>query len=150
MGRKVKSVSERLRALRKKEAELVLQITLGEHPELKRVFEDMQECIENIDKCVKVLGQELTKAELRKRDTLQKRLDKLLEKKEALLTAIAGLEEQVSSYADSRKDDVKADKANWLKALQKHIEENDAVFEEKEVEIEEIFANLERYIKMMG
>jgi hypothetical protein len=112
-----RKLEEQLEALKRKEAELRRALVVAEHPELADAIRLLQGRTYALERSAEKLALGLTKAELRRRETLQKKRTGLEQKRAELDAEIAGLDGELLSLGVERQRGYEAEHRQALEEL---------------------------------
>jgi hypothetical protein len=97
-----KRIEEQLEALKRRESELRRALAVADHPELSEAIRSLEGCAYALSRAEGKLAQGLSKAEERRRDTLEKKLAGAREKRAEIDAQIAELEGELATLTDER------------------------------------------------
>jgi hypothetical protein len=141
-----RKLEEQLEALKRKEAELRRALVVAEHPELADAIRLLQGRTYALERSAEKLALGLTKAELRRRETLQKKRAGLEQKRAELDAEIAGLDGELLSLGVERQRGYEAEHRQALEelllALGAHVGEVQAAG----LEVGELLPDLKRWM----
>jgi hypothetical protein len=112
-----RKLEEQLEALKRKEAELRRALLVADHPALAEAIRLLQGRTYALERCEEKLALGLTKAELRRRETLHKKRASLAEKRAELDGQIAELDGELHGLGVERQRGFEAERRQALEEL---------------------------------
>lgn len=112
-----KRLKEQLDALKRKEAELRRALAVTDHPELADAIRNLEACAYCVTRAEGKLAQGFSKGEARRRETIDKKLTSLREKRAELDTQITALEQELEGLGTQRLAEFEAERKTALKDL---------------------------------
>ncbi|MET0390398.1 MAG: hypothetical protein ABW321_30780 [Polyangiales bacterium] len=112
-----KRLAEQLDALKRKESELRRALVVADHPELGDAVRAIQGRAYAVTRAEEQLAQGLSKSEARRRETIDKKLTSLREKRAELDTQITALEQEQESLGTDRLSTFQSERRQALEQL---------------------------------
>lgn len=112
-----KRLAEQLDALKRKESELRRALVVADHPELGDAVRALQGGAYAVTRAEEQLAQGLSKSEARRRETLDKKLSSLREKRAELDSQISTLEQEYGTLGTDRLATFQAERRQALEQL---------------------------------
>jgi len=141
-----RKIEEQLEALKRKEIELRRALVMADHPELAdaiRLLQGRTYALERIDE---KLGLGLTKAELRRKETLEKKVASLLEKRAELDAQITEVETELHGLGVERQQGFEAERQHALQELLVALGTHDVALRTVGIEATELVPELTRWL----
>lgn len=121
-------LQEQLEALERKQAELRRALAIADHPELADAIRVVEGRAYAITRAEAKMAQGLSKAEERRRDTLEKKLAAARAKRDELDQQIAELERELAPLGEERMRAFREERRAALEALVSALGQHDAAF----------------------
>jgi chromosome segregation ATPase len=112
-----RKIEEQLAALKKKEAELRRALAVVDHPELGDALREIEGRVYGVTRAEAKLAQGLSKAEERKKETLEKKLAAAMSKKAEIDAQIAEIEAELAPLGQERHRAAEEERKEALLAL---------------------------------
>jgi hypothetical protein len=141
-----RKLEEQLDALKRKEAELRRALVIADHPELAEALRLIQGRTYALERSEEKLAVGLTKAELRRRETLQKKRASLEEKRTELDAQIAELDGQLHGLGVERQQGFEAVHRQALEELLLALDTHLGPIQTAGLDITEILPDIKRWL----
>lgn len=141
-----KKLEEQLEALKRKEFELRRALLMADHPELADSIRVLEGRIFAITRAEGKLAQGLSKADARKRDTLDKKLGSLREKRAELDAQIEKLEADLTALGADRSQVYEAERREAIEQLLVSLSEHEPAFRAAGIEAVSLVPELTRWL----
>jgi chromosome segregation ATPase len=112
-----KRIEEQLEALKRRESELRRALAVADHPELAEAIRALEGCAYALSRAEGKLAQGLSKAEERRRETLEKKLAVAREKRAEIDAQIAELEGELATLTEERTRAFEAERQEAMERL---------------------------------
>jgi chromosome segregation ATPase len=112
-----KRLEAQLEALKQRELELRRALAIADHPELADAIRLLDGRAYALTRAEAKIAQGLSKGEERRKETLEKKLDGLREKRAELDAQLAGLERELAQLVDARRDALEGERKAALHEL---------------------------------
>jgi hypothetical protein len=112
-----KRIEEQLEALKRREAELRRELAIADHPELTEPLRVLEGHAYAVARVEAKMAQGLSKAEERRRETLEKKLASAREKRAEIDTQIAELEAELAPLGEARMLAFEAERKDCMERL---------------------------------
>lgn len=139
-------LEEQLEALKRRESELRRALAIADHPELAEAIRELEGRAYAIGRVEAKLAQGLTKAEERRRETVDKKLNVLREKRAELDSQIAELEKELAALGVERTRAFEAERREALQNLLVTLSTHKAALESAGLEPVALVPELECYL----
>lgn len=137
-----KQIQDQLEALKRKEAELRRALAIADHPDLTEPLRIVEGRAYAVARVESKMAQGLSKAEEKRRDTLQKKLSGLVTKRDELNTQIEGLEAELRSLIDEREQGFAEERREAMKQLVMALGAHEAAFREADLDLENLMPEI--------
>jgi multidrug resistance efflux pump len=141
-----RKLEEQLEALKRKEAELRRALVVANYPELADAIRVLQGRTYALERSEAKLALGLTKAELRRRETLQKKRASLEEKRAELDTQIAALDGELLGLGVERQQGYEAEHRHGLEELLVALDEHLGQVQAAGLEVTELLPELKHWL----
>jgi hypothetical protein len=122
-------IEEQLEALKRREAELRRELAIADHPELAEPLRLLEGHTYAVARVEAKMAQGLSKAEERRRETLEKKLASLREKRLEIDTQIAELEAELAPLGEARMLAFEAERKDCMERLLAALGTHEADFQ---------------------
>ena len=141
-----KKLEEQLEALKRKEVELRRALVMADHPELADAIRVLQGRTYALERVEVKLAQGLSKAELRRRETLQKKRASLGDRRAELDLQIAELDGELNALGTERQQGFEAERRQALEELLVALGTHDPALHEAGIEATELVPEMARWL----
>ncbi|MDB4988184.1 MAG: hypothetical protein JWN04_3362 [Myxococcaceae bacterium] len=141
-----RKLEEQLEALKRKEVELRRALVMADHPELADSIRILQGRTYALERIEAKLALGLSKAELRRRETLQKKLASLADKRTELNTQIAEVETELHGLGVERQQGYEAERRQGLEELLVALGTHDPALHAAGIEATELVPEIGRWL----
>ncbi len=141
-----RKIEEQLEALKRKEAELRRALVVADHPELADGIRLLQGRTYALERSEEKLAAGLTKAELRRRETLQKKRAGLEEKRAELDAQIAELDGELKGLGVERQQGFEAEHRQALEELMIALSAHLGEVQSAGLELTDLIPDIKRWL----
>jgi len=117
-------IQHQLQQLKQRESELRRELAIAEHPELADAIRQIEGRAYGVGRIDAKMAEGLSKSELRKKDTLEKKLLTAMEKRVELDQQIAALETDLSPLGEARTQGFQSERGEALLRLASLLDEH--------------------------
>jgi chromosome segregation ATPase len=119
-------IQQQLEALKQREAELRRELAIADHPELADAIRTIEGSAYGVSRVEAKMAEGLSKAELRRKETLEKKLASAREKRAEMDAQIAALEMELTPLGEARAAAFDAERTQALLTLVALLGQHDA------------------------
>jgi hypothetical protein len=112
-----KRLEEQLEALKRKEAELRRALAIADHPALAEAIRELEGCAFSVSRAEAKMAQGLSKSEERRRETLEKKVSGLREKRGELDAQIQQIEAELAELGELRTQAFETERRDAMQRL---------------------------------
>jgi chromosome segregation ATPase len=141
-----KRLEQQLDALKRKETEIRRALALADHPELGEAVRVIEGRVFALSRADTKVAQGVSKGEARRRETIEKKLGSLREKRAELEQQITTLESELSGLGSDRLAGYQAERREALEQLLVAVASHDTVFSSASVEAAQLIPDLARWL----
>jgi chromosome segregation ATPase len=141
-----KRIEEQLEALKRREAELRRELAVADHPELAEALRVLEGHAYAVARVEAKMAQGLSKAEERRRETLEKKLASAREKRQEIDAQIAELEGELAPLGEARTKAFEAERRDCMERLLAALGTHEAQFQSAGLDSTALVPELARYM----
>ena len=138
-------IQQQLEALKQREAELRRELAIADHPALADAIRAIEGSAYGVTRVESKMAEGLSKAEQRRKETLEKKLASAREKRAEIEAQIAALEVELAPLGEARNAAFDAARTQALLTLVALLKEHDAGLSAAGLEIEMLVPSLSRW-----
>jgi len=138
-------IQQQLEALKQREAELRRELAIADHPALADAIRAIEGSAYGVTRVEAKMAEGLSKAELRRKETLEKKLASAKEKRAEIDAQIASLEAELEPLGDARNAAFDAQRTQALLTLVEMLKTNEAGLSAASLDIESLVPSLTRW-----